>query len=158
MRWEWFKNKELGFLMIWSQGTLSVVFSPVNNCFAGKKGRVFFIASWRVMKDGFITATKEKKVMGTAGSCFYVIGSVKYSRCEGYAVYLVGPGRCYFLWAIETERNFYWGTVSNAIDAFEPSTARKTDIIWADARKKLFYSLKTLGLTLPNPLKPTWKR
>ena len=44
MRWEWFKNKELWFLMIWSQGTLSVLFSPVNNCFSGKKGRGFFIA------------------------------------------------------------------------------------------------------------------
>ena len=41
-RSEWFKYKELGFLMIWSQGTLSVVFSPVNNCFSGKKERVFF--------------------------------------------------------------------------------------------------------------------
>ena len=35
---------------------------------------------------------KEKKVMGTARACFYVVGSTKYSRCEGYAVYLVGRG------------------------------------------------------------------
>ena len=38
---------------------------------------------------------KEKKVMETAQSCFYVVGSAEYSRCEGYAVHLVGPGRCY---------------------------------------------------------------
>ena len=68
---------------------------------------------------------KEKKVMGTARLCFYVVGSAEYSRCEGYAVYLVGPGRCYLLWAVETERNHHYGTVSNAIDAFEPSTAQK---------------------------------
>ena len=61
MRWEWFKNKELGFLMIWSQGTLSVVFTPVNNCFSVKKGRVFFIASWRVIKNGSIAATQREK-------------------------------------------------------------------------------------------------
>ena len=30
----------------------------------------------------------EKKVMGTAWSCFYFVGSAEYSRCEGYAVYL----------------------------------------------------------------------
>ena len=38
--------------------------------------------------------SKGKRVMGTAWSCFYVVGSAEYSRCEGYAVYLVGPGRC----------------------------------------------------------------
>ena len=52
---------------------------------------------------------KEKKVMGTAWSCFYVVGSA--------------------------ERNYHWGTVLNAIDAFEPSTARKTATIQAEARK-----------------------
>ena len=31
---------------------------------------------------------------------------------------------CYLLWAVETERNQHWRTVSNAIDAFESSTAR----------------------------------
>ena len=40
---------------------------------------------------------KEKKVMGTARSCFYVVGSAEYSCYEGYAVYLVGPGRSYLL-------------------------------------------------------------
>ena len=55
------------------------------------------------------------KVMGSARSCFYIIGSVEYSRCEGYAVYLVGLGRCYLLWAVETERNYHWGTVANAL-------------------------------------------
>ena len=42
---------------------------------------------------------------------------------------------CYLLWAIETERNHHRGTVSNAIDAFEPRTARKTDTIRLEARK-----------------------
>ena len=46
---------------------------------------------------------KEKKVIGTARSCFYAVGLAEYSRCEGYDVYLVGPGRCYLLWAVETE-------------------------------------------------------
>ena len=45
---------------------------------------------------------------------------------------------CYLLWAVETERNHHWGTVSNAIDAFEPSTVPKTATIWAEARKSDF--------------------
>ena len=64
--------------------------------------------------------------MGTARSCFYVVGSTEYSRCEGYAVYLAGLDRCYLLWAVETEQKHHWGTVSNTIDALKPSTARKT--------------------------------
>ena len=40
---------------------------------------------------------KEKKVIVTARLCFYVVGSAEYSRCEGYAVYLVGSGQCYLL-------------------------------------------------------------
>ena len=47
----------------------------------------------------------------------------------------MGPGRCYSLEAVKTERNLHWGTVSNAVDAFELSTARKTSTIRAEARK-----------------------
>ena len=36
---------------------------------------------------------------------------------------------CYLFWTIETHRNHHWGTVLNEIDAFEPSTARKTATI-----------------------------
>ena len=78
---------------------------------------------------------KENKVMGTAQSCFYVIGSAEYSRCEGYAVYLGRPGPRYLLWAVETERNHHWGMVSTIINAFEPRTVRKTATIRAEARK-----------------------
>ena len=61
---------------------------------------------------------------------------------------------CYLLWAFETERNHRRGTVSNAIDAIEPSTARKTATIRAEAWKSDSTAKKTLGLTLPNPLNP----
>ena len=40
---------------------------------------------------------KRRKSWGLPRSCFYVDASAEYSRCEGYAVYLVGPGRCYLL-------------------------------------------------------------
>ena len=42
---------------------------------------------------------------------------------------------CYLLWAVENEPNHHWGTVSNAINALEPSTSRKTTTIRAEARK-----------------------
>ena len=35
----------------------------------------------------------------------------------------------------ETVRNHHWGTVANAIDAFKPSTTRKTATIWSKGRK-----------------------
>ena len=67
--------------------------------------------------------------MGTVRLCFYVVDSAEYSRYEGYAVYLVGAGRCYLFWSVKTEM------VLNAIDAFEPSPARKTAPIRPEARK-----------------------
>ena len=42
---------------------------------------------------------------------------------------------CYLLWAVETERNHHWETVSNAIDTFEPGTARKMATMRAEERK-----------------------
>ena len=60
------------------------------------------------MKNGFITETQREESMGTARLGFYVVGSAEYSCCEAYAVYLVGPGRCYLLSAVETERNHQW--------------------------------------------------
>ena len=136
MRWKWFNNKELGFLMIWSQGTLSVVFSPVNNCFSGKKGKVFFIASWRVMKNGFITATQREE---SHGDCPVILLRRRLGR-----IFTLWRLCCVFGWTTSvlfimncwTKRNHHWGTVSNAIDAFEPSTTRKTATIRAEETLK----------------------
>ena len=55
------RRRRIGGIARWSQGMLSVVFSPVNNCFSGRKGRVFFISSWQVMKNGIITATQREE-------------------------------------------------------------------------------------------------
>ena len=57
------------------------------------------------MKNGFITATQREKSHGDCRSCYYVVDLADYSRCEGYAVYFVGPGRCYLLGAVETVLN-----------------------------------------------------
>ena len=66
--------------------------------------------------------------MKTARLYFYVVGSAEYSRCEGYAVYLVGPGRCYLLWAAETERNHHWRTVSNEIDVLNRARMNPSEL------------------------------
>ena len=158
MRWEWFKNKELGFLLIWSQGTLSVVFSPANNCFSGKKGRVLFIASWQVMKNGFIIATQKKEnhgdcpvmllrrrlgriftlrrlccVFGGTRSVLFIMSC--WNRTKASLGNGIGSNWC--VWAEHCAKNGH-------------NTSRNT--------KKWFYSMITLGLALPNPLKHTWKR
>ena len=144
--------------MILSQGTLSAVFRLWTTASAAKKEGFSWSHHDGWWKMDSLQQPKEKKFMGTVRSCFYIVGSAEYSRCEGYAVYLVGPGRCYLLWAVETEQNHHWGTVSNAIDAFEPSTARKAATIRAEARKSDSAAWQTLGITLSNPLKPTWIR
>lgn len=51
-------GKELGFPIIWSQGVLSGVFSPLNKCSRNRKEWIFFISSYRLTKNGFITATQ----------------------------------------------------------------------------------------------------
>ena len=99
----------------------------------------------------------EKKVIRTARSCFYVVGSAKYSRWKCYLVYLVRPvGVIYYALLNQTksslgnciERN-WWVWVEHSAKN-DHNTSRGT--------KKWFNSMTTLGLTLPNTLKPTWKR
>lgn len=77
---------------------------------------------------------KENKVMELGWLCFYTICSAEYPRTESFAVYLTGPNRCWLLWAVETEWNNQWGTLSNPIEAPEPSTARKAATMRAEAR------------------------
>ena len=98
MRWEWFENKEIGFIMIWSQGSLSVAFCMWTTASSAKKrfSSLHRDAWWKMDS---LQQPKEKKFIGTARSCLYVVGSAEYSRCEGYAVCLVGSGRCYLLCA-----------------------------------------------------------
>ena len=144
--------------MIWSQGTLRVVLLPVNNCFSGKKGRVFFIASWRVTKNGFIAETPREKshrdcpvmlLRRWLGRIFTlrrlccVFGGTRpvlfIMSCWNQTKPSLGNDieRNWCVWAEHCAKNGY-------------NTSRGT--------KKWFYSMTTLGLTLPNPLKPTWKR
>ena len=64
---------------------------------------------------------KTQKIMENAWTWLHVDGQIEYSRCQGYALHLVWPARCGVLWAVGTEWNHHRGSVSNAIDAFEPS-------------------------------------
>ena len=73
--------------------------------------------------------------MGNARICFHVDGETEYSRCQGYALHLVGPARCGVIWAIETEWNHHRGSVSNAIDAFEPSIEGETSTVPRETRQ-----------------------
>ena len=144
--------------MISSQGTLRVVFSPVNNCFSGKKGGVFFIASLRVIKNGFITANQREESYGaypvmlvrrrlgrifTLRRLFCVFGGTRsvlfIMSCWNRMKPSLGNGieRNWCVWAEHSAKNSH-------------NTSRST--------KKWFYSMTTLGLTLTNPLKPSWKR
>ena len=58
-------------------------------------------------------------------SRFHVDGQTEYSRFQGHALYLVGPARRSVLWTVKTDWNNHRRSVSNAIDAFEPSIERR---------------------------------
>ena len=67
--------------------------------------------------------------MGNARTCLHVDGQTEYSRCQGYVLYLVGPVGCGVLWVVKTEWKLHKGSVSNAIDSFEPSIEGETATI-----------------------------
>ena len=145
--------------MIWSQGTLSIVFSPVNNCFSGKNGRVFFNASWRVMKNRFITATQWEE---SYGDCSVML----LRRRLGRIIYTLRRLCCVFggtrsvLFIMS-----YWNRTKPSLG----NGIERNWCVWAKhcaknghytsrGTKKWFYSITTLDLTLLSTLKPTWKR
>ena len=144
--------------MIWSQGTLSIVFSSVNNCFTGKKGRVFFIASWRVMKNWFISATPREE---SHGDCPAMLLRRRLSRIFTMRrLYCVFGGTRSVLFIMSC-----WKRTKPSLG----NSIKRNWCAWAEhcaknghntnrVTKKWFYSMTTLGPTLPNPLKPPWKR
>ena len=66
---------------------------------------------------------------------FHVDGQTEYSRLQGHALYLVRPARRNVLWTVKTDWNNHRRSVSNAIDAFEPSIERQTAAIQRDTIK-----------------------
>jgi len=97
------KARNLGSLWFEVKGYWASFFRQWTTAPAAKKEGFSSSHRDRWWKMDSLQQSKEKKVIGTARSRFYVVGSAKYSRCKGYAVYLVGSGRCCLLWAVETE-------------------------------------------------------
>ena len=73
--------------------------------------------------------------MGNARVCLHVDFQTEYSRCQGYALHVLGPARSGVLWAVEIEWNHHRGSVSNAIDTFEPSIEGETATISRETRQ-----------------------
>ena len=69
---------------------------------------------------------------GTKPECWSIL---TYPKRHEPSLYIWETNRFDTLWAVETERDYQWGMVSNVIDAFEPSTARKTATIRVEKRK-----------------------
>ena len=123
---------------------------------AAKKGRVLFIASWRVMKKGFITATQREE---SHGDCPVMLLRRRLGRIftlRRFCCVFGGTRSVLFI----TSR---WKRTKPSLGTgIEPNWC-----FWAEhcaenghntSTKKWFYSMTPLGLTLSNPLKPTWKR
>ena len=95
--------------------------------------------------------------MGNARTCLHVDGQPEYSRCQGYALHLVGPARCSVLWAVETEWNHHRGSVSNVIYAFKPSIEGETVTVPKKDTTKLSSSMTMLSHMSQDRSKHTWK-
>ena len=113
-----------------------------------QKGRVFFIASWQVMKNGFITATQREE---SHGDCPVMLIRRRLGRIFTLRRLCCVFGGTKSVLLIMS----YWNRT-------KPSLGNGIERNWCvraeHCAKKSFYSMRTLGLTLPNPLKPTWKR
>lgn len=66
--------------------------------------RVFSQQPYRWGKMNSLLRFKENVILRIAQSCFYVVCSSKYSRCEDFVVHLVGRGQWYLVWPLQTEQ------------------------------------------------------
>lgn len=120
------------------------------NCFSGKKEMVFFIAFVQDVKNGFITLVRTEISQRDSRKCLKAVGLAKYARDESFAVYMEGPRKFYFQWAVTTKQRNNWvkALSSNWCDCAKHcpkmghSTSRET--------KMRSYSLTKLGFILLN--------
>ena len=125
--WEWFRSKEIGCHTNWSREMLNGVCLIVNSFLKGKDG--FLHCDWE-QKWVHYDNSKRRKSWGVPGHASIVDGQTEYSRLQGHALYLVRPARrSVLLWTVKTDWNNHRRSVSNAIDAFEPSIERQTATI-----------------------------
>jgi len=131
--------------MSWSRETSNGVFSRVNSCFNGRKGKVFCIVSWLAMKSGYsmISLSVENRGVSPAihqhqQSAKPNIHGSKLLLCIWYLGGRIGSAGCSLLWAAQTERNYHGRSLSTTIDAFEPSIEGKTAAIRAKTRQSDF--------------------
>ena len=81
------KTRNLGSLWFEAKGRWASFFRPWTTASEAKKEGFSSSQRDRWWKMDWLQQPKEKKVMGTARSCIYIVGSAEYSRCEGYAVW-----------------------------------------------------------------------
>ena len=123
-----------------------------------QKGRVSFIASWWVMKNEFITATQREESSGDCPGMLLrrrlgKIFTLRWLCCVFGGTRSVILIMSYWIRTRPSLRNGVernWCVWAEHCVKNNHNTSRGT--------KKWFHSMTTLGLTLPNPLKPTWKR
>ena len=95
--------------------------------------------------------------MGNSRPCFHVDGQTKYSRLQGHALYLMEPARRSVLWTIKIDWNNHRRSISNTIDAFEPSRKTNGRNTTRDTIK-WFCSMIMLDPMLRKWSRHTWKR
>lgn len=92
--------------MIRNRETGSVVYSPVNDYISIKEGKLFFTASLQVMKLTSLQDYKENKIVGTAWSSFYVVGSAENVHCTVLLCISYGRGSVTYYELLKPNENF----------------------------------------------------
>ena len=116
------------------------------------------MALWLATKNGSTKIIPSAENHGECPDVLHVDGQTEYSRCEGYALHLVGPAQCGVLWAVETEWSHHkgigieqnWCVWANHWRRNGHSTKRDTT--------KLSSSRTMLGHRSQERSRHTWKR
>jgi len=111
--------------MSWSRKTSNGVFSRVNSCFNGKKGKVFCITSWLAMKSGYTTITLSIEDRGVSPSMYQHRWQSRISMIWSFYFASMESAGYSLLWAAQTERKI-GRSLSITIDAYESSIEGKT--------------------------------
>ena len=143
------------FSTSWSREKSSGFFSHLNNCFNGRKEKIFCILSWLAMKNRYTTITLSVENLGVSPAMHQ---HRRQSRISMVPSYWFPPAGSSLLWAAQTKRNYHRRSLSTTLDAFEPSIEGKTAAIRAERdTTKSFRNMTTKGHILQNQWKPTWK-
>ena len=129
--WEWFRSKKIGSYELKPRDVERRLF--VCEQLLERQRRKGFLHRIVRTKNGFITIIPSAENHGEFPAMLPRRWPNRIFTPQNHALYLVGARRS-VLWTVKTDWNNHRRSVSNAIDAFEPSIERQTAAIQRETR------------------------